>query len=122
MMPSLDSHCRKVVTQNPNMCVPWFLMCSILYYREDKSAISDETFDWLCKHAAERWRTIKHRHKQFIRRADLETGSGYALKWRSLPMIIYSSAGLLYGRLEKEQPEEISIKEEPCHCDYYSRC
>lgn len=97
-----DELCRSLVAQNPNMCVPWFLMCSILYYREDKSVILDETFDWVCRQAAEHWETIKHRHKKFIKPVDLAAGSGYALPWRRLPRAVYSAAWALYNRFTKD--------------------
>lgn len=98
---SPDELCRGVVAQNPNMCVPWFLMCSILYHREDRPVISDETFDWLCQQAAEHWKTIKHRHKKFIKPGDLVAGTGYALPWRKIPRSVYSAAWALYNRHTK---------------------
>lgn len=94
-MIQLDDFLRDYITRNINQSVPWFLVTSFLYYRENVSVISDEAFDWLCKQMVERWDEINHEHKQFVSLDDLRAGTGYALDWARLPGRVYGTAGEL---------------------------
>ena len=91
-MTNLDDNMRGIVGRDINKSVPWFLITSFLYYRQAVSVISDEAFDWLCKHMLDNWDTIKHPHKGFISVDDLRAGTGFALDWRNLPEMVFGAA------------------------------
>lgn len=58
-----------------NLTVPWYLMASFAYYKEDDPIISDTTYDALAKYMLNSWNRIKHVHKSFITKKDLEAGT-----------------------------------------------
>ena len=94
-MEHLDGLCRAAVSRSINLAVPWFLCTSILYYRQNVSVISDDTFDTLCKDLLAHWPTVSHPHKHFITEDDLRAGSGFALPYNQLPQRIYYAAEAL---------------------------
>ena len=67
-----------------NRLVPYYLMSSYLYYKQNKSVFSDDDFDYLCKRLLDNFDNVKHMHKHLITKEDLESGSGYALQYTNL--------------------------------------
>lgn len=99
-LANLDPMCRRRVSQNGNMAIPWFLMTSYLYYRHDVSLLSDELFDEMAKGMLTHWDALEHRHKALISIEDLRAGTGYALDWDALPGIVKAAAEQLKDLLE----------------------
>ena len=62
-----------------NLLVPYYLMNSYLYYKEDKSVLLDSEFDLLCKRLDAEWDSIDHYHKDLIDRDDLSAGTGFGI-------------------------------------------
>jgi NAD-dependent DNA ligase len=75
------------------MLVPFYLMCSYLYYKKDTSLITDDEFDNICKDLLKNWDNINHVHKHLISKESLKAGTGYDLKYTS--MIISAANSLL---------------------------
>lgn len=88
---------REIVQRNPSMGVPWYLMTSYLYYIRIPAVnvISDECFDWMCKHLLEHWESVEHPHKWLITPADLIAGTGYSLTEDKLPSMVIGAAEAL---------------------------
>lgn len=61
-----DKLCRKIVTNNPNMLVPWYLMACYAYDKRGASLISDHCFDWLYPELEKKWDSVEHMHKIYI--------------------------------------------------------
>ena len=57
---------KKVWDKNPNMLVPYYLMFSYLYYKQNISLIDDAEYDTLCKTLLDKFDDIKHFHKHLI--------------------------------------------------------
>ena len=55
--------------------VPWYLMASFAYYKQDDPILSDAFFDNMAKTMSENWDTIEHWHKEYINPDDLKAGS-----------------------------------------------
>jgi len=55
-----------------NRLVPYYLMSSYLYYKEDKQVLTDN------------WDSIEHMHKHLITKGDLTAGTGYAIKYTNM--------------------------------------
>lgn len=102
----LDERCRELIDRDPNLLVPWYLMCSFLYYHEDEAIISDGLYDEICQRLDREWRKVDHPHKRLVKRKDLKAGTGFTLKRRDLPMRTVSAALLLL--------EEMRHFEETC--------
>ena len=79
--------------------VPWYLMSSYLYYKEDKQVLTDEQFDMLCKRLLENWDSVEHMHKHLISKHDLTAGTGYAIKYTNM---IINSAHRWYELAQNE--------------------
>ncbi len=97
-----------VNTINPNRLISYYLMSSYLYYHEDKSVLSDNDFDIMCKRILEKWKEIKHPHKPLVKKKSLEAGTGYKIR-RYTDLIIHS-AMYWYDEYEKQLKYE---KEHP---------
>lgn len=83
---------------NPNLCVPYILMASYLYYHKDVSPpTSDTEFDTICKLALDKWDEIRHRHKKLIKRDDLRAGTLYSLPEHKYPLIVKGAAYMWLG-------------------------
>lgn len=67
-----------------------YLMASYLYYHMNRSPITDEQYDWLCKQLLRDWDTFEHQHKYLVTKADLEAGTGYAI--REYPLMVRAAA------------------------------
>ena len=64
---------------NKNLLVPYYLMSSYLYYKEDKAVLLDSEFDLVCQRLLDEWDDIVHWHKELINKDDLSAGTGYAI-------------------------------------------
>ena len=84
-----------IKTIHPNRLVPYYMMSSYLYYKTDRSVLSDGDFDQLCKRMLNEWKIIKHPHKRRVKRKDLEAGTGYQIK--KYPTIVMSAAERWYN-------------------------
>ena len=62
-----------------NLLVPYYLMSSYLYYKEDKAVLLDSEFDLVCQRLLDEWDDIVHWHKELINKDDLSAGTGYAI-------------------------------------------
>ena len=71
----LDNKAEKVISKNKNMMVPYYLMASYAYYKEDDPIFSDGYFDNLAKRMLDSWDEIEHYHKDLISVIDLAAGS-----------------------------------------------
>jgi hypothetical protein len=65
----------KFTEMSLNLTVPWYLMASFAYYKEDDPIIGDTTFDSLAKYMLENLSKIKHIHKPYVTKKDLEAGT-----------------------------------------------
>lgn len=63
------------VTNNPNMLVPYYLMCSYAYYQLDDPIVSDAFYDKLAKKLLKEYDNVEHYHKHLIDKDALEAGS-----------------------------------------------
>jgi len=70
-----------IETLNINRLVPFYLMSSYLYYKEDKQVLTDEDFDRLAKRLLDNWDSVEHMHKHLISKEDLQAGTGYAIQY-----------------------------------------
>ena len=73
---------KKVWDKNPNMLVPYYLMFSYLYYKQNISLIDDAEYDTLCKTLLDKFDDIKHFHKHLINK-DALTPPGYDIKYNN---------------------------------------
>ena len=85
---------------NPNQLVAYFMTSSYLYYKKDKAVLFDTDYDLLCKRLLENWGQAKHEHKKYIKKKDLEAGTGYAIK--SYPQRVIGAAECWFEQWEKE--------------------
>ncbi len=74
-MANLDSYAEDVFAENINMMVPYYLMASYAYYKQDDPIFSDGFYDNLAKSILERWDEITHWHKEYLNKDALEAGS-----------------------------------------------
>lgn len=59
----------------PSMTVPFYLMASYAYYKQDDPILSDGLFDALGKFMYSNWDNIDHFHKHLITKDDLNAGT-----------------------------------------------
>ena len=71
----LDKHITKVISNNVNMTVPYYLMASYAYYEKDDPILSDDFYDKLAKNILKQWDNIEHYHKHLLSKDALEAGS-----------------------------------------------
>ena len=71
----------KPYQNNPNMLVPYYLMYSYAYYKENESLISDTEYDDICKQIIEKWDNITHWHKSLLTLDALKAGTGYHIEY-----------------------------------------
>ena len=57
------------------MAVPFYLMASYAYYKEDDPILTDDFFDRLAKKILNNWDDINHYHKHLLDKEVLEAGS-----------------------------------------------
>ena len=82
----------KPYQNNPNMLVPYYLMYSYAYYKENESLVSDTEYDDICKQIIEKWDNITHWHKSLLTLDALKAGTGYDIEY---PNRVISAAKLL---------------------------
>ena len=70
-----DSECLEAIRKNKNMLVPWYLMASYAYYKEDDAILQDSTFDELGRRLFDFYDKVEHMHKHHITKADLKAGT-----------------------------------------------
>tara|TARA_R100001460_G_scaffold25725_5_gene51838 strand:+ start:2083 stop:2343 length:261 start_codon:yes stop_codon:yes gene_type:complete len=70
-----------IETLHINRLVPFYLMSSYLYYKEDRQVLTDGDFDRLAKRLLDNWDSVEHMHKHLISKEDLQAGTGYAIKY-----------------------------------------
>ena len=70
-----------IKTLHINRLVPFYLMSSYLYYKEDRQVLTDEDFDRLAKRLLDNWDKVEHMHKHLISKEDLQAGTGYAIQY-----------------------------------------
>ena len=66
---------------NPNMLVPYYLMYSYAYYKENESLVDDTEYDQICQDLITNWDTITHWHKPLLDLESLKAGTGYDIKY-----------------------------------------
>ena len=71
----LDQHAAEIFAKNPSMMVPWYLMASYAYYKEDNPIFTDTFFDELSKTMLTVWDDIDHFHKELVTVEDLRAGT-----------------------------------------------
>lgn len=101
-----DRIARRVVGDNPNMLVPWWLMAAYMYEVEDDPFLSDGCFDWLSAELLRRWDEVDHRHKPLIDPDALRAGSGLAADLVNLPTLVKDAARHLVAKYS--DPSEIA--------------
>ena len=69
-----DYRVLAIIDKNINMAVPYWLMSSYLYYYQDKTAISDYTFDEIGRTLKDNWDKIEHFNKHLINKDSTFTG------------------------------------------------
>ena len=72
---TLDQKAAELFAENINMMVPYYLMASYAYYKQDDPIFSDDFFDAMAKTMLERWDDIEHMHKVYISKNDLIAGT-----------------------------------------------
>lgn len=79
-----DTYVRAIVTANPNMLIPHYLMACFLYYKMDSPVVSDKLFDEMTQSLIAKWDTVTHIHKHLITMEDLVAGTGFAIEYTSM--------------------------------------
>ena len=86
---------------NKNLLVPYYLMSSYLYYKEDKAVLLDSEFDLVCQRLLDEWDNIVHWHKELINKDDLTSGTGYAIS--EYPKRVKFAAQSFYRRFRDKR-------------------
>lgn len=94
----IDELCLSITKKNRNMIVPWWLMASYAYYVEDKSILSDATFDAIAATLGDEWDQVSHRHKHLIDR-DM-TKSGFYIPKEAYPSIVEGAIAALRSKFK----------------------
>ena len=66
---------------NKNMLVPYYLMFSYAYYKENESLVPDAEYDQICQDLITNWNDITHWHKRLLNLESLKAGTGYDIKY-----------------------------------------
>lgn len=72
---NLDQRVNELLQKSINLAIPYYLMAAYAYYKEDDPIISDHLFDYLATLILKNYDTIKHPHKKYITKEDLEAGT-----------------------------------------------
>ena len=83
----------KPYLKNPNMLVPYYLMYSYAYYKENESLVDDTEYDQICRELIEKWDTITHWHKPLLDLESLKAGTGYDIKYP--PRVVGAALSLI---------------------------
>ena len=68
---------KMIYHKNINMLVPYYLMYSYAYYKENESLITDSEYDQICQDLITNWDNITHWHKPLLSLESLKAGTGY---------------------------------------------
>ena len=63
------------------MLVPYYLMFSYAYYKENESLVPDAEYDQICQDLITNWNDITHWHKPLLDLESLKAGTGYDIKY-----------------------------------------
>ena len=63
------------------MLVPYYLMFSYAYYKENESLIEDTEYDQICQDLITNWNDITHWHKRLLNLESLKAGTGYDIRY-----------------------------------------
>lgn len=90
---SLDNMCEEIISNNPSMMIPWFIMACVAYEKHDSPILTDAFYDIMSRRMAQSWRTLMHRHKNLIHVEDptLFKGSSVSIEWSHIPSIVYDT-------------------------------
>ncbi len=72
---NVDQHAAELFAENINMMVPYYLMASYAYYKQDNPIMSDSFFDSMSQTMIACWDDIEHFHKHLIDLEDLKAGT-----------------------------------------------
>lgn len=75
----LDDKCLSLTRENPNLLIPWFITACVTY-EEGNPILSDSTFDEISKEMIEKWDTLTHPDKKWIKIGSLNKGSSMMLQ------------------------------------------
>ena len=78
---------------NKNMLVPYYLMFSYAYYKENESLITDSEYDQICQDLITNWNNITHWHKPLLSLESLKAGTGYDIKYP--PRVVGAAIALI---------------------------
>ena len=71
----IEKACMDVCDDNINMMVPWYIMASYAYYKEDDPILEDNMFDNLAKKLLKDWDQVQHIHKEYLNEDMLKAGT-----------------------------------------------
>ena len=83
----------------PNQLLTFYLTSSYLYYKEDKSVLTDGDYDLLCNRLYNKFEEVTHPHKVLVDKESLVAGTGYGLK--EYPNRVKSAALAWFEEWEK---------------------
>ena len=63
------------------MLVPYYLMFSYAYYKENESLIPDAEYDKICQDLITNWNDITHWHKRLLNLESLKAGTVYDIRY-----------------------------------------
>lgn len=92
---TLDNMAKHLITQWPNLLVPWYLMTSWTYYCRDVSLVSDGFYGDICETLNAHWEVIEHMHKHLVDREAVATGTGYYVNSEVCPGMTRAGASHL---------------------------
>lgn len=72
-----------------------YLITCFLYYRMNRSVITNDEFDRLCTELASGWRKNHHQHKHLVTLDDLVAVTGYAIQY---PRVVMGAASIMLER------------------------
>ena len=67
-----------------NKLVSWFMISSYAYYHLHTNVMSDYDYDFLVRRIIDNWDSIDHPHKSLIEKTNLDSGSGYDIKFPTI--------------------------------------
>lgn len=71
----LDKYAQKIIDDNANMMVPWYLIAAYAYYVQDEPVVSDRFYDQLAEDLLLNYRFVEHTHKYHITEEMLKAGT-----------------------------------------------
>lgn len=88
--------------------VPLYLAASYLYYIHDRSLMPDAGYDRICQRLAAEFDSVTHAHASLLDRRALEAGTAYHLRESDYPLIVSSSAWMLYDQFVDPEPAPVA--------------